>query len=123
ETALLSRGAGEGEATAAAAALGESMAATSGVLGSISTTLAAIPGWGWAAMAALAVLGSGAFKGETRSGASYAVDSMGEAYVTQGPSGGEIAASETRNAIASTYKAINDALQALGSTAQLTEFV
>lgn len=55
--ALLAAGASFTEATAAAAALGESMVATSGALGSIGSALAAIPGWGWAAMAALAIFG------------------------------------------------------------------
>lgn len=82
----------------------------------------ALPYLGMAA-AALTLIGK-QFKGETRSGASYAINpATGRAFKTEGPSGGELAAGETRAAIEATFKGINDTLKSLGATAQISEFL
>jgi hypothetical protein len=99
------------------AAIGTGGAGLAGAAGSMgagmSAAMAAIPVWGWAAMAALAIA-SLAKGGETRSGGAYSDTSF-----LQGPSGGEINAEATRTAIGSTMQGINEMLRALGSTAQL----
>jgi hypothetical protein len=64
---------------------------------------------------------SQSFKGETRSGGRYSYGADGAQLYT-GPSGGEIASTEVKNAINSTVKGINSILSGLGSSAQLTGF-
>lgn len=63
ESALLAAGATATEAAAAAAALGEAAAATAGAAGSLTSVLAAIPGWGWALAAAAAIFAMSGSKG------------------------------------------------------------
>ncbi len=83
--ALAAAGATAGEAAAAAAALGESMAATGTALSSISSALAAIPGWGWAAMAALAIFGLDSGGGPKQDGTfGTTVSDIGSAGTTPG---------------------------------------
>jgi len=70
-----------------------------------------------------AALGSLIGGGETRYGASYAVDSMGQASKFAGPSGGDRAAEQVTTAIESTYTSMRDIATKLGgSTAALGQF-
>lgn len=106
--------AAEGGAAAtmgAAAAEGGAVAAGGAAAGgSMAAGLAAIPGWGWAALAVLAI-GSQMMGGETRSGAQYVNGNKSE-----GPSGGEIAGDQTHAAIGGTIASINSGIAALGGT-------
>lgn len=89
-----------------------SAAAGAGAAGGLAAGLAAIPVWGWAALAVMALIGGGAFKGgETRSGGQY----LGTKYL-EGPSGGQINADGSRQAITGTIDSINSSLKLLGST-------
>lgn len=108
-------------ATAAYSAAGMSGVATGLSVGSsIGAAMAAIPGWGWAAMAAVAAAAV-LQGGETRNGATY--DTVnGKAHYQQGPSGGEIAGSDARNMFDLAQSGINDMLKAVGSKAVLSGF-
>jgi hypothetical protein len=78
--------------------------------------LGAIPGWGWAAMGAAALLGSGVLDGgETRHGGVYR-----DLGFVHGPSGGEIQGDAVRRAIQGTTDATNYALKTLGSSATVS---
>jgi len=95
----------------------------SAAAGSMTSTLTAIPGWGWAAMgvAALAAIAGG--HGETRSGAQYGNDGDGTGVnLLSGPSGGEIGGDAARNLFTATETAINDTLKKVGSAATLAGF-
>ncbi|GAB4207991.1 MAG: hypothetical protein Fur0019_13190 [Tibeticola sp.] len=109
------------EATAAAVAAGQAAGAAAG--GGIMSALSTVPGWGWAlggAALLASVLGG---RGETRSGASYAVGADGRATKTEGPSGGEINGDAVRAAIETTVTTINGVLKSLGSAASISGFV
>lgn len=106
---------GAGLGTSAAAG-GSGAAAAGG-----SSVLAAIPVWGWVALAAIAIASQA--KGETRSGGQYSYDAnTGVAALLQGPSGGEIQGDLVRQSIAGTAGGINGLLKGMGSTAVLTSF-
>lgn len=85
----------------------------------ITSALAAVPVWGWIALAAIAIASKA--KGETRSGGQYAYDSnTGVAALLQGPSGGEIEGDLVRKSIAGTVGGLNFLLKGLGSQATIT---
>jgi len=89
--------------------------------GGLTAGLAAIPGWGWAALGVAAVASIFGGGGETRSGATY--DNVGGvARYQQGPSGGEIAGAEARRLFNVATDSITAALAAVGSKAKLTGF-
>ena len=122
-----------GEAAAGAAAAGGEAAAA----GSLSTALGAIPVWGWAAMAALAIAAI-ADGGETRGGGQYGYSFDGTltnnrrgtavanaaagVNLLEGPSGGEIASDAVKSSITGTVTSINAMFKGLGSSAALTGF-
>jgi hypothetical protein len=60
--------------------------------------------------------------GETRAGGRYAYDPSTGARFVEGPSGGQIAGSETISAISATVSAINTELQGLGLGLSVTKF-
>ena len=107
---------------AANGAFGTAAAGTaSAAAGSLTAGLAAIPGWGWAALGVAAVASIFGGGGETRSGATY--DNVGGvARYQQGPSGGEIAGAEARRLFNVATDSITAALAAVGSKAKLTGF-
>jgi hypothetical protein len=109
-----------GEAAVAAGELTATIGETAGAMSSLSTALAAVPGWGWAALAATALIGlSGG--GETRSGGGYAVVN-GKAQFMGGPDGGEIAGDGVRALIDAYNTSIQDTLKQLGSSSVLNFF-
>lgn len=93
-----------------------SAAATLGAGSTIGTALAAIPVWGWAAMAAMAVAAL-AKGGETRVGGQYSGTSL-----IDSPSGGPINNEATATAIAATIGQTNALLKGLGSSASVSLF-
>ena len=109
-----------GVSTGAVAAEGAGAAAGSAAAGgSITGALAAVPVWGWIALAAIAIASKA--KGETRSGGQYAYDSnTGVAALLQGPSGGEIEGDVVRKSIAGTVGGLNYLLKGLDSKATIT---
>lgn len=111
-----------GVSTGAVAAEGAGAAAGSAAAGgSITGALAAVPVWGWIALAAIAIASQA--KGETRSGGQYSYDSnKGVAALLQGPSGGEIEGDVVRQSITGTVGGINGLLKAMGSSATLAGF-
>lgn len=123
--ALISANGGwAGVSTGAAAAEGAGAAAagsTAAGAGGISGALAAVPVWGWIALAAIAIASQA--KGETRSGGQYSYDAnKGVASLLQGPSGGEIQGDVVKQSIAGTAGGINGLLKAMGSSATLAGF-
>lgn len=94
----------------------------SAAAGSMTSAMAAIPGWGWAAMAAVAVAGILKGHGETRSGATYDTGADGLARYQQGPSGGEIAGDTARAMFNATKTSIQDTLKLVGSSATVTGY-
>jgi hypothetical protein len=97
------------------------VAASATGAGGISGALAAVPVWGWIALAAIAIASQA--KGETRSGGQYSYDAnKGVASLLQGPSGGEIQGDVVKQSIAGTAGGINGLLKGMGSTAMLTGF-
>lgn len=116
-------------AGAASAGLASSAAASSGAGGafgagsSLSTTLGAVPGWGWAALGVAALAGIASGRGETRSGGAYVTGAQGKAIYQQGPSGGEIAGDAARAMFDATKTNIQDTLKLVGSSATITGFV
>ena len=105
------------------AAYGTAAAGTAAsAAGGLTAGLAAIPGWGWAALGTIAVASMFGGGGETRSGATY--DNVGGTVrYQQGPSGGEIAGSDARRLFTVATDSITAALAAVGSQAKLTGFV
>ena len=95
-------------------------AAGAGVTGSISSIFAAIPGWGWAALAAGAILGLSG-RGETRQGATYKTGADGKAYRSEGASD-QFDSATAIKLFNGTTDAINGIFTALGSKAKLTDF-
>lgn len=92
-------------------AIGASLGAWAGPVGAL------------AGMVIGAALGSLIGGGETRYGASYAVDAMGHPSKFAGPSGGDQAASQVTTAIESTYTSLRDIATKLGgSTDALGQF-
>jgi hypothetical protein len=109
---------------AANGAFGTAAAGTaSAAAGSLTAGLAAIPGWGWAALGVAAVASIFGGGGETRSGAAYVTGADGKAAYQQGPSGGEIAGADARRLFTVATDSITAALAAVGSKAKLTGFV
>jgi hypothetical protein len=92
-------------------------------MGGMTSALASIPGWGWAALGVLAVAGIASGRGETRSGAAYVEDASGKATKQQGPSGGEIAGDQARAMFDATKIKIQDTLKLVGSSATVSGFV
>jgi hypothetical protein len=126
---LLATNAAYGTA-AGAAGTGAAGAASGATLAEgASSALAAIPVWGWIALAGIAAYGMLA-SGEKRSGGQYAYGQTdatttaltGGTQFIGGPSGGQIAGLQTIAAIDSTINGINATLLGLGSQAQLIGF-
>ena len=123
---------------AASAAAASSAAAAAGGASTATAGLAAIGPAGWAAMAAIAAYAIFAKSGETRAGGQYGYSTDGTltnnrrgttttgnalgVNLLEGPSGGEIAGSTTRQAIAGTVEGINTLLTNLGSQAAITGY-
>lgn len=117
----LAAGAGSvalGGAISGGLAGGSMAAAGAGATGALS----ALGPWGWAAIAAMALLG-GMGGGETRFGAGYNIDkSTGKALFAGGPSGGAIGGGSVEQMISAAYGAINSTLRAVGSKAMIDQF-
>ncbi len=102
-------------AAGSAAATGGAAAAAGGT--GLSAALAAVPVWGWVALGAALLLGSGG--GETRSGQQL---SGLDAKFMGGPSGGSIAGDAYTQTYQATTASINDTFRVLGSSATLGYF-
>lgn len=89
---------------------------------SIGTTLAAIPGWGWAALAVAAV-GAAALGGkkDSRYGAAYDYTAAGGTQVVGGPNAGVDFAGKS-TAADLTVQGINAMLERLGSAEKINRF-
>jgi len=102
--------------------LAATSAAAGGTAGSISAAMSAIPGWGWALMAGVAVAAM-LEGGETRAGGAYKLGAGGNAEFIQGPSGGQIMAKESAKMLEVTTQAINDTFKAIGSSTSVSSFL
>ncbi|MGE4244301.1 phage tail length tape measure family protein [Ramlibacter sp.] len=91
-------------------------AATLGTGSGIGAAMAAIPGWGWAALAAAAVASMIGNGGETRVGGQYS-----NGQLLGAPSGGQIDGAS--QAVAATINSINELLGAAGSTARVRQLL
>ncbi|MGE4244302.1 phage tail length tape measure family protein [Ramlibacter sp.] len=91
-------------------------AATLGTGGGIGAAMAAIPGWGWAALAAAAVASMIANGGETRVGGQYS-----NGQLLGAPSGGQIDGAS--QAVAATINSINELLGAAGSSSRVRQLL
>lgn len=109
-----------GTAAQAQAAVTGGLAAQTGASTMASTLGTAMPYI--AAAAGVYMLAKSMEGGEKRSGATYTTGSKGEAVFNQGPSGGEIAADQSRGLFSSTQTEINRLLAGFGSKATVTGF-
>ena len=107
----------------AGAATGAAGAGAGAAGAGISSALAAIPVYGWIALAVLAVAAWATGNGETRNGASYGTGADGKALKLEGPSGGEIAGDTARAMFDATQQSINTTLKLVGSKATVAGFV
>jgi hypothetical protein len=107
------------EATGTAASL---LSGASSAVSSLSAGLAAIPVWGWAALAGVAAYAIFSGGGEKRSGGAYSYTPGGGVVKDQGPSGGDIALGQVQTSIKGTSDGLQTMLQAFGSTATVTGF-
>ena len=90
-------------------------------MSTITGAIEAIPGWGWALMAGVAVAAM-LEGGETRSGATYGTGANGKAVKLEGPSGGEIASTQVQKMFNTAKSSIEEMLTGFGSKAVLTGF-
>ena len=121
--ALIGGGASASAAASAAAAAGNG-AALGGMGASMTSALAAIPGWGWAALAAVAVAAviTGGKK-DSRIGGGYSYDfARGTAAYGGGPDKSFTGAQAPVDAINATVAGINGLLKTIGSSSSLTQY-
>lgn len=108
-------------ASAAYGAAGMSGVASGLSVGSsIGTAMAAIPGWGWAAMGAAALSSVLGGKGDSRFGGRYSYDETNGAQYQQGPTHQDSASGVERVIVNATADYVNSTFKLLGSTQRLT---